>query len=90
MRRHGVFTTIFINASAFIRLVPESPRWLISKGKKDEALRIIRRTAKINKTSLKHSDIDVREEQNQAEGTLWHVFASPVLLRRTLILSFNW
>lgn len=37
---------------SFLRLVPESPRWLMVNGKKDKAFKIFARVAKSNKRCL--------------------------------------
>ena len=73
-------------------MIPESPRWLISKGRKDDAVKIIKRTAKVNKAHVPEHMYDVKDDDVSVEvdGKLWHIFASAVLLKRTLILSFAW
>lgn len=75
---------------AFWWLIPESPRWLISKGRRRESVTIIRKVADANKVSLPDSMLEVKEDDKGTHGNLWHVITSPVLLKRTLILSFDW
>ncbi|XP_052807935.1 organic cation transporter protein-like [Mya arenaria] len=75
-------------------IIPESPRWLLSKGEKLKAVVIIRKTARINKAKypeeIEYGDVSVSADKPIQEGTIWHVFRSPVLLKRFLILSLNW
>lgn len=49
----------FLSSSTFLcvySLINESPRWLIVSGRFDDALRILRRAARINKTVLPPED----------------------------------
>ncbi|XP_053397966.1 organic cation transporter protein-like [Mercenaria mercenaria] len=71
-------------------IIPESPRWLISKGRRRESATIIRKVADTNKVTLPESMLEVKEDDKGTHGNLWHVVTSPVLLKRTLILCFDW
>lgn len=70
--------------------MPESPRWLMSRGRKRESVNIIRKVAETNKVTLPDHMMEVKEDGKKTHGNLWHVVTSPVLLKRTLILCFDW
>ncbi|XP_069108125.1 organic cation transporter protein-like [Argopecten irradians] len=71
-------------------LVPESPRWLISQGRIEEANKIIQKAAKVNKITIPEKILTADSIEEPETGRLWHLFASRVLLVRTLIIFFNW
>nr|XP_006822964.1 PREDICTED: organic cation transporter protein-like [Saccoglossus kowalevskii] len=81
-------------------IITESPRWLISKGRIDEAESIIRRCCRINKANFseeKFSEamrniVKSRNECIEAGATLitLSLFRYPNMRKRTIILFFNW
>ncbi|XP_061193510.1 organic cation transporter protein-like isoform X2 [Saccostrea echinata] len=71
-------------------LLPESPRWLINRGKYEEAKVIIRKLAKGNKVQVTEKQLDSLECDETATGQLWHLFTSRVLFVRTIIIFLNW
>ncbi|XP_061193456.1 organic cation transporter protein-like [Saccostrea echinata] len=71
-------------------LLPESPRWLINRGKYEEAKVIIRKIAKRNKVEVTDKQLDSLECDETATGQLWHLFTSRVLFVRTIIIFLNW
>ncbi|WAR08499.1 ORCT-like protein [Mya arenaria] len=81
----------FIGACAMGGIIPESPRWLISKSRKKEALKIIQTAAKVNSRQAP-DDVSyiTGTSLSSNQGNMWHVLRSPVLLRRWLILCFTW
>ncbi|KAK3098129.1 hypothetical protein FSP39_016424 [Pinctada imbricata] len=72
--------------------VPESPRWLISRGRLQEAEDIIAKAAKTNKAIIPSKLLtkDMAEDEEQDPGRIWQLFTSRVMLIRTSILFFNW
>jgi len=72
------------------RIMPESPRWLISKGRYKEASKIVEKIAKVNKVQLPDDVIGEDTVENQRSYSVMKMFTVPKLLLRTLIIYFNW
>ena len=70
-------------------MLPESPRWLISKGKDDQAMAIFKKIAESNKAQMPPVE-DMKEllEDNTQLGFL-HAFRSRELFRRMFIILIN-
>ncbi|KAB7493647.1 Organic cation/carnitine transporter 7 [Armadillidium nasatum] len=98
----GIFGGILL---IFFWVLPESPRWLASKGRPQEALEILKTIAKWNKKVLP-SDVEMillltepteSSERKSLLNKCSHVcedqiklFRTPVIRKRTLIGFFSW
>ncbi|CAG7834483.1 unnamed protein product [Allacma fusca] len=79
--------------------VPESPRWLISRGRIQEAAVVIRRIAKVNGTSDKLSDqkldsmlktLVIQQDQCDRNVGVWTLFSSWRLAKNTILVTIAW
>ena len=79
-------------------LIPESPRWLLAKGRVEEAKNILTKGAKINKKSLPDelfepsvdSSASNNDEIDVKKPTLLDLFRPNIILKRTLNMGFQW
>nr|XP_026483475.1 organic cation transporter protein-like [Vanessa tameamea] len=90
----------FIIAAATPWLVPESARWLLSQGKIDKALVIMKKFERINKTKIpdkvlsefteaSHKAIKESEAESKTYSVL-DIFRTPRLRRNALLLIVIW
>ncbi|XP_046978177.1 organic cation transporter protein-like [Vanessa cardui] len=86
---------------SYIYFLPESIRWLLSKGRKEEALVIIEKAAKMNNITLSDDTIrqltivdekvKIDDKKDQEEEGLWmQVLRSPIIMTRLAICSWWW
>ncbi|XP_046556240.1 organic cation transporter-like protein [Haliotis rubra] len=75
----------------YLFFIPESPRWLLSKGKNERAKTTLVKIAESNRITISELELEniTTKEESKMEY-FWELFKSPTLLRRLLILFFNW
>jgi len=75
-----------------IWLVPESPRWLVARGRLAEAEEVVRRGAKVNSIKLPDSwRLKPIKQENVDEGfsNIFNLFKKPTMRTKTLILYYQ-
>ncbi|KAA0719165.1 Solute carrier family 22 member 13 [Triplophysa tibetana] len=75
----------------YIWFIPESARWLLDRGRPEDAKKLIQKAAKINKRTIPDSLMEkvLLEKPAEREG-IKILFASPVLMKYFIIISFAW
>merc|ERR1719348_339391 len=77
--------------SVILYWLPESPRWLIAKGKIEEAQKILSVASKRNGRPVEPDQIVLTKPSTAAaSGTFLDIMKHPVLRYQTSIMYFNW
>ncbi|XP_072268669.1 solute carrier family 22 member 13-like [Pyxicephalus adspersus] len=75
----------------FIWLLPESPRWLLAKGKVKNAKKLLQKAAVMNKCLLSEELIkQLQEEKQTKSGKMIDLFRIPNLRKVSLIMCLIW
>lgn len=84
----GIPAVVYVG---YICIFPESARWLLSNGRKEEAIRILANLAKHNNKELSKEVLySLEVDESSQKGKLWQLFSTKVLALRTLVLCLNW
>ena len=84
----GVPTVIYI---FYICIFPESSRWLLSNGKREEAIRVLDKVAKRNQKHITKETLYLIEaDKRHQKGKVWQLFSTKTLAFRTVVLFINW
>lgn len=76
-------------------LIPESPRWLFTKGKVDESVKILEKAAKFNKLPTENirdnlETVQASKSSQIAKGGFLDLFRTSNLRTKTICMNFNW
>uniref|UniRef100_A0A8D2PRV8 Solute carrier family 22 member 13 n=1 Tax=Zosterops lateralis melanops TaxID=1220523 RepID=A0A8D2PRV8_ZOSLA len=72
-------------------VIPESPRWLVTKGRIEEAKKVLQKAAATNKRSLPPELLEqLKPEKEVKSGSFLDLFRKKHLLKVTLIMSCAW
>ncbi|KAJ0179120.1 hypothetical protein K1T71_004832 [Dendrolimus kikuchii] len=78
----------------YLYLIDESPRWLMTKGEKKKAIKILEKAAEKNKIELDKKELDnivCEKEKNVDFGKLMQItFSSRTLVKRFLVCVIWW
>ncbi|XP_042747591.1 solute carrier family 22 member 13-like [Lagopus leucura] len=75
----------------FIWVLPESARWLVTKGKIEEAKKYFKKAASINKRTIPPEMLDQLKGETQTKsGSILDLLRKKHLLRMTLIIMCAW
>ena len=96
------YLELFIGLSALIFMplwyfLPESPRWLASKGKFEETKEVLLKATKMNNRSTEKVEKEIQklfnahsDNSNTKNGMMHHLFKFPGVRRNSIVMSFCW
>ena len=81
-------------SSPHCRITPESPRWLLARNRKEDAVKLLRKMARGNSTEIPFEVLEEfrnssDSEENENE-TFLDIVRCPVLLYRMLVSFIGW
>nr|XP_054607182.1 solute carrier family 22 member 13 isoform X1 [Nothobranchius furzeri] len=86
-----LFSPIVPVLGIFYWILPESARWLITQGRKKEAIKALRRAAKVNKRTVPEEMLEKLEAEGTVKtGTMLDIFRIAYLRKRAFIMSSIW
>ena len=96
------YLELFIGLSAIIFMplwyfLPESPRWLASKGKLDEAKKVLVTACKYNKKPIDKVEKEIqriaiaqKDKEKEKNGMMHDLFKTPGVRRNSIVIIFCW
>ncbi|KAF1373060.1 hypothetical protein PFLUV_G00256410 [Perca fluviatilis] len=86
-----LFSPLVVVLPIFYWILPESARWLITQGRKEEAIKEIRKAAKVNRRKVPEDLLDKLEiDGTSKRGNMLDIFRIPYLRKRSFITCVVW
>ncbi|XP_033495057.2 solute carrier family 22 member 13-like [Epinephelus lanceolatus] len=86
-----LYCPLLLVLGIFYWILPESARWLITQGRKEQAIKEVHRAAKVNGRKVPEDLLDKLEvEETSKRGSMLDIFRLSYLRKRAIIMSFVW
>ncbi|XP_042255729.1 solute carrier family 22 member 13b [Thunnus albacares] len=86
-----LFSPVVLVLGLFYWILPESARWLITQGRKEEAIKEVRRAARVNGRKVPEDLLDkLVVDGTSKRGTMLDIFRISYLRKRAFVLSYLW
>ncbi|XP_026147971.1 solute carrier family 22 member 13b isoform X5 [Mastacembelus armatus] len=86
-----LFSPLVLVLGIFYWILPESARWLITQGRKEEAIKEIRKAALVNGRRVPEDLLEKLEiEGTSKRGNMLDIFRISYLRKRAIIMSYIW
>ncbi|KAM4718371.1 LOW QUALITY PROTEIN: solute carrier family 22 member 13-like [Anableps anableps] len=86
-----LFSPLILVLGIFYWILPESARWLITQGRKEDAIKEVRRAAKVNKREVPEELLEKLDAKGaNKKGTMLDIFRLSYLRKRAVIMSTVW
>ncbi|XP_077364407.1 solute carrier family 22 member 13-like isoform X2 [Festucalex cinctus] len=87
----ALYSPLLIVLAIFYWILPESARWLITQGRREEAGKEVRRAAKVNGREVSQKLLDKMEVDGTSNrGNMLDIFRIAYLRKRSLIMGYLW
>uniref|UniRef100_A0A667ZEX2 Solute carrier family 22 member 13b n=1 Tax=Myripristis murdjan TaxID=586833 RepID=A0A667ZEX2_9TELE len=84
-----LFSPLLLVLVIFYWLLPESARWLMTQGRKEELQKEIRRAARVNRRKVSQALLEqLQVEVSSNKGSMLDIFRISYLRKRALIMNF--
>ncbi|XP_037131605.1 solute carrier family 22 member 13-like isoform X1 [Syngnathus acus] len=89
---HYGLAVVYGIVAIYIWWIPESVRWLLSRGRMEEAKRLVRKVASINKKEISENMLNCmgQEKEETQTGVIKIIFTTTILLKYLFIVCFAW
>ncbi|KAE8279838.1 Solute carrier family 22 member 13 Organic cation transporter-like 3 [Larimichthys crocea] len=86
-----LFSPLVLVLGMFYWFLPESPRWLMTQGRKEEAQKELWRAARVNGRTVPEDQLDKLEMEGTSEKrNMLDIFRISYLRKRTFLMGYNW
>ncbi|KAF7669412.1 hypothetical protein LDENG_00203380 [Lucifuga dentata] len=86
-----LFSPLLLVLGMYYWILPESARWLMTQGRKEDVQKEIQRAARVNGRKVPEDLLDMLEvEASSRSGNMVDIFRLSYLRKRALIMSYVW